>query len=112
MRDEIGLLLFLNQAECVKTFDLPPDTTLEELVENADLQSYLKEKLVVHNREQKGSSRRIARLMIMTEPPSVQNNEITDKGYLNQSATLTARQALVEKLYADDPDDPAIVVFS
>jgi feruloyl-CoA synthase len=109
MRDEIGLLLFLNQAECVKAFDLSAETTLAELAENSDLRARIKEKLIAHNREQKGSSRRITRLMIMTEPPSVQDNEITDKGYLNQMATLTARQALVERLYEDDP---AVLVLS
>jgi len=109
MRTEIGLLLFLNQAECAKTFDLSPETTLAELAVNTDLRAHLKEKLTAYNHEQKGSSRRISRLMIMTEPPSVQDNEITDKGYLNQMATLTARQAMVERLYEDDP---AVIVLS
>jgi len=112
MRVEIGLLLFLNQAECVKAFDLSPNVTLAELAENSDLRAHLKEKFVAYNYEQKGSSRRIARLMIMTELPSVQNNEITDKGYLNQMATLTARQSLVEQLYDNNQNNPAVVVIS
>jgi feruloyl-CoA synthase len=109
MRVEIGLLLFLNPAECAKAFDLSPEITLAELAENADLRAHLKERLAAYNLEQKGSSRRIARLMIMTEPPSVQDNEITDKGYLNQMATLTTRQKLVERLYEDDP---AVIILS
>ena len=36
----------------------------------------------------------------MTEPPSIDANEITDKGYMNQRAVLERRAALVEKLYA------------
>jgi len=112
MRDEIGLLLFLNQAECAKAFDLPAETSLQELAANPELQARLAEKLAAHNSEQKGSSRRISRLMIMTEPPSVQDNEITDKGYLNQMATLTARQALVEQLYESEPNHPAVLVIS
>jgi feruloyl-CoA synthase len=109
MRDQIGLLLFLNQVECAKAFNLSAEISLSELAENTDLRAHLTEKLAAHNRQQKGSSRRISRLMIMTEPPSVQDNEITDKGYLNQMATLTARQALVERLYEDDP---AVLVLS
>ena len=36
----------------------------------------------------------------MAEPPSVDGNEMTDKGYINQRATLERRKALVDKLYA------------
>ena len=36
----------------------------------------------------------------MAEPPQVDAQEITDKGYINQRATLERRKALVEKLYA------------
>jgi feruloyl-CoA synthase len=44
------------------------------------------------------------RLLVMTEPPSIDANEITDKGYMNQRAVLERRAALVEKLYSADPD--------
>ena len=36
----------------------------------------------------------------MAEPPSVDGHEITDKGYINQRATLERRKALVDRLYA------------
>jgi feruloyl-CoA synthase len=38
--------------------------------------------------------------MVMSEPPSIDANEITDKGYMNQRAVLERRAALVEQLYA------------
>jgi feruloyl-CoA synthase len=40
----------------------------------------------------------------MTEPASIDANEITDKGYLNQRAVLERRAALVEKLYSASPE--------
>ncbi|HET7670780.1 MAG TPA: feruloyl-CoA synthase [Burkholderiales bacterium] len=40
------------------------------------------------------------RLLVMSEPPSIDANEITDKGYMNQRAVLERRAALVEQLYA------------
>jgi feruloyl-CoA synthase len=40
----------------------------------------------------------------MNEGPSIDANEITDKGYMNQRAVLERRAALVEKLYGDSPD--------
>jgi feruloyl-CoA synthase len=47
-----------------------------------------------------GSSTHPVRLMVMTEPPSIDAGEITDKGYMNQRAVLERRAALVEELYA------------
>jgi feruloyl-CoA synthase len=40
----------------------------------------------------------------MTEPPSIDANEITDKGYMNQRAVLERRAAEVDKLYAGGED--------
>ena len=51
-----------------------------------------------------GSSTYPARLLVMAEPPSIDANEITDKGYMNQRAVLERRAALVEKLYAGGED--------
>ena len=53
---------------------------------------------------------RISRVMLMTEPPSIDGNELTDKGYINQRAALERRNALVERLYAANPDEDVIVV--
>jgi feruloyl-CoA synthase len=39
----------------------------------------------------------------MTAPPSIDANEITDKGYINQRAVLAARADLVDALYGDGP---------
>src|SRR5262249_46978467 len=47
-----------------------------------------------------GSSMHPVRLLVLTEPPSIDANEITDKGYMNQRAVLERRAALVECLYA------------
>jgi feruloyl-CoA synthase len=48
--------------------------------------------------------------MLMAEPPSIDGNELTDKGYINQRAGLERRAALVEKLYADKPGDDVIIL--
>jgi feruloyl-CoA synthase len=37
---------------------------------------------------------------VLAEPPSIDANEITDKGYINQRAVLEQRAAAVEKLHA------------
>lgn len=51
-------------------------------------------------REGTGSSNRIARAVVLTEPLSLDAHEITDKGSINQRSVLTNRAALVEDLYA------------
>ncbi|HRD85877.1 MAG TPA: feruloyl-CoA synthase, partial [Rubrivivax sp.] len=48
-----------------------------------------------------GESKRIARVLLTAEPPSIDGGEITDKGYINQRAVLARRAAQVEALYAD-----------
>mgnify|MGYP004005024415 FL=1 len=37
----------------------------------------------------------------MTEPPNIDANEITDKGYMNQRAVLSRRAELVDQLFDD-----------
>jgi feruloyl-CoA synthase len=46
----------------------------------------------------------------MVEPPSIDANEITDKGYINQRAVLERRAALVERLHAQRPDAEVILI--
>ncbi|MDR6384136.1 feruloyl-CoA synthase [Paraburkholderia caribensis] len=46
-----------------------------------------------------GSSLRIERVMLMAEPPSIDANEIADKGYVNQSVTRARRAHFVEQLF-------------
>jgi feruloyl-CoA synthase len=84
-RDEIGALVFLNPA--IK------DPDPEEL--RSRLSNVLKNLAA-----EGGSSTHPTRVLIMTEPASIDANEITDKGYLNQRAVLERRAALVEQLYA------------
>ena len=50
-----------------------------------------------------GSSNRIARALVLDEPPSLDAGEMTDKGSINQRAVLARRAALVEELYAGSP---------
>jgi len=80
----------------------------EAILQNAKVQSFLRERLAEHNRACGGSSGRIRRAMLMLEPPFIDGNEITDKGYVNQRATLERRNSLVEALYVDPP--PAGVI--
>ncbi|HEX3672900.1 MAG TPA: AMP-binding protein, partial [Rhizomicrobium sp.] len=63
----------------------------------------VREKFAAHNKAASGSSARIKRVILMAEPPSVDGHEITDKGYINQRATMERRKELVDKLFANPP---------
>ena len=63
------------------------------------LHAVLAARLKAFNATAGGSSRRIGRFLVMSEPPSIDAGEITDKGYINQRAVLSRRKALVDKLY-------------
>ena len=55
-----------------------------------------------YNSKFPGSSERIGRALFLFEPPDIDSNEITDKGYINQSAVLSSRSGLVDRLYSND----------
>jgi feruloyl-CoA synthase len=57
-----------------------------------------------------GSSNRIARAMVLEEPPSLDAGEMTDKGSINQRAVLARRAALVEELYRNPPGEKVISI--
>jgi feruloyl-CoA synthase len=88
-RDEVGALVFLSPA----TKDMSQPAVQSRL--SAALQKLA---------EEGGSSTYPARILVMNEAPSIDANEITDKGYINQRAVLERRAALVEKLYTGGPE--------
>ncbi len=102
-RNEIGILIFPNingcRALCPK---LAEDASLDEVVAQDTLKNAVLEGLRAHNLDNTGSSTRITRALIMTEPPNIDANEITDKGYMNQRAVLSRRADLVELLFSED----------
>ncbi|MEZ4240325.1 MAG: feruloyl-CoA synthase [Myxococcota bacterium] len=57
-----------------------------------------------------GSSERIARALVLTEPLSLDEGETTDKGYTNQRRVLARRAAQVERLFAAAPDPDVLVL--
>ena len=100
-RDEIGLLVFPSLAGLRGLCPAAgPDAGVDALIAEPAVRRALIDGLARHNAQIQGSSMRIARCLLLAEPPSIDANEITDKGYLNQRAVLSKRAALVERLYA------------
>jgi feruloyl-CoA synthase len=108
-REFIGLLAWPNLHACRQIVG-NPDATFADVVKHPDVIACLKRGLEAYNTCCTGSSTRIARVMLMVEPPSIDGNELTDKGYINQRAGLERRADLVERLYAKRPDSDVIIL--
>jgi feruloyl-CoA synthase len=97
-RVEVGALVFLNAA-AVKAKGLDEAAVREHL--RAAMRKLAGE-------SGPGSSTHPARALVMSEPPSIDANEITDKGYINQRAVLERRAAAIEALHADSSSSEVI----
>jgi feruloyl-CoA synthase len=98
-RDEVGALVFLNAA-AVKAKGL----------DDAQLREHLRAAMRRLAAESgPGSSTHPARALVAGEPLSIDANEITDKGYINQRAVLERRAGLVELLHAEAPPPEVIL---
>lgn len=108
-RERVGLLVFPNAAGCASLCpDLPASTPLAVLINDARVRARVAEGLAALAREGRGSSNYATRALLLAEPPSIDANEITDKGYINQRAVLARRAADVQSLYREPPPPQVI----
>ncbi|MEL7098008.1 MAG: feruloyl-CoA synthase [Pseudomonadota bacterium] len=106
-RDEVGALIVPNRAALEAAgFAV---TEIEGTLLADDLMDEIRRRLAAL-RAGKGSASRIARALIMAEPPSMAEGEATAKGNINFPKLLARRAALVSQLY-DDSDPASITVF-
>ena len=100
-RDAIGLFIFPRPEQ------VHGDNTSEGAVIDPLLQSQIENRLSEMAKAASGSAKRISRAIILAEPPSLKDSEITDKGSLNPRKIMTRRSDLLERLY--DNEDPALI---
>jgi feruloyl-CoA synthase len=98
-RDAVCALAWLNAAEARALLGEQPEPD-GELVIHEGLRAHLARALADLG-DAAGSAARIQRLAVLARPASLDDGEITDKGYVNQRRVLTRRAALVDLLYAD-----------
>jgi len=90
--------------------DLPKSATAAQVLEHAAVRAKFAALLDSFARGSTGSSTRVARAIVLDEPPSLDAGEITDKGSINQRAVLNHRKPLVEELYSEPPPDRVITI--
>lgn len=78
-------------------FPLPAATALDKTVLHAHFQNMMNELANTAT----GSASKVARMIVLDDPPSIDKGEVTDKGSINQRSVLTHRADLVDALHAD-----------
>ena len=99
-RNEIGLLIFPRLDACRELAGMAPNTPTLDVLAAAPVRAFFQRLADALYRSGTGSATRVARCLLLVDPPSIDRGEITDKGSINQRAVLTHRDALVEHLYA------------
>lgn len=109
-KDYIALLAWPNMGAVKEIAAEAAGATPDELLRAKPVVEFVREKFRAHNNSAGGSSNKIKRVMLMSEPPSIDGHEITDKGYINQRATLDRRAKLADALFEATPAADVIVI--
>jgi feruloyl-CoA synthase len=109
-RDSVGMLVWLNAAGCQKLIGAGAPATHAELARHPTVREHVRAALARWNAAQGGTSQSVARVLLLPDLPSIDANEITDKGYVNQRLALARRAADVERLFAAQPGEDIIVI--
>ncbi|ACG78966.1 acyl-CoA synthetase [Phenylobacterium zucineum HLK1] len=107
-RDYIAVLAWPKLDQAARLAGLPPGAPLSDTLATEPVRRFVAERLAAHNARSHGSSLKVARLMLLEEPPV--GDEQAEKGYINQRGVLSRRAGLVADLYADPPGPKVIVV--
>ncbi len=104
--NEVGALIFPHLDACRRL----AAAGAEDVTADAGVLDELRARLTAFASGSMGSSNRICRAILLSEPPLLDAGEITDKGSINQRAVLTRRADLVAELYAPEPSTRVIVI--
>ena len=97
---EVGAMVFPTPA--VRALSgLAADATLADVLASAPVLAQFQKILNELAKTATGSANRIARMCLLSEPPTIDKGEITDKGSINQRAVLTHRADTVAALHEE-----------
>jgi feruloyl-CoA synthase len=110
-RDAVAALVFPNIEACRRlTPELTPDAPVATVLDDTRVRAVFADLQRALAKANPMTSTRIARCILMAEPPSMDKGELTDKGSINQRAVLKNRAALVDELYATPLSSRVIAV--
>ena len=97
---EVGAMVFATTA-VRQLSGLPDNTPLADVLGSAPVLEKFQSILNALSKTATGSANRIARMCLLSEPPTIDKGEITDKGSINQRAVLSHRADTVAALHED-----------
>ncbi len=99
--DCVTALVFPDYDQCRSKLapELPASAPLSEVVTQPTVRAKFQELLASLATKSTGLSTRVARIILLDTPPSLNANELTDKGSISQRAVLENRAAVVEEMY-------------
>jgi feruloyl-CoA synthase len=96
---EVGALILPALIPCRRVLGLSDSATFADVASHPQLQKAMANMVTELAKTATGSASRIARAVVLTDPPNIDKGEITDKGSINQRAVLKERADLVAALY-------------
>lgn len=108
----VSAMVFPDMTHCRELVAGSESLSDEEVLTHPHLREKFLQMLTDMAAQSTGSSTRIRRMRILTEPPSIDAHEVTDKGSLNQRAILKNRATLVDELYAEIPGPDILALDS
>ena len=99
-RKDVGAMLFTTP-KIRELAALPSDAPLSAVLASDAVRSHFQAVVNTLASHATGSAGRVARLCLLSVPPTIDKGEITDKGSINQRAVLQHRDDLVEALHGD-----------
>jgi feruloyl-CoA synthase len=98
---EVGAMIFPIVPAVRKLSGLPDTASLAEVLASPPVLAHFQDVVNTLAKTATGSANRVARLCLLSDPPSLDKGEITDKGSINQRSVLAHRAALVDSLHGD-----------
>ena len=97
---EVGAMVFPTPA--VRALSgLAPDATLADVLSSELVLTHFQNLINELSKTATGSANRIARMCLLSEPPTIDKGEITDKGSINQRSVLSHRADTVAALHEE-----------
>jgi feruloyl-CoA synthase len=109
-RDQVGFLIVPELDACRRLSGLPDDAALGDILGHPSVRLSVAAGLRALAQAGGGSSTYATRALFLERPLSIDDGELTDKGYVNQRAVLTRNAALVDRLYAT-PLDASVITL-
>lgn len=99
-RDFVGALIFPSVAVCRSLCGVDGRAlSVRQVLDHEAVRQRFRDRLQELARDSPGSSSCIARAILLDEAPSIDGQELTEKGSVNQKAVLARRAALVDEIY-------------